>query len=63
MLTHEAQKGYVVTARYGCDSRSALQFANEVELLTRRHVLAFSTRNKVRQELKLQGHALPPRIR
>ena len=63
MQTQETQKGYVVTARYGCNSRSAAHYANEVEMLARRGVIAFSTRNRVRQELKDQGFHLPPRTR
>ncbi len=63
MLTQETQKGYVVTARYGCDSRSAAQYANEVESLARRGMIAYSTRNQVRQELKGHGFQLPPRTR
>jgi len=63
MLTYAAQKGYVVTARYACDDHSAPQFAREIERLARDGVIAYSTRNRVRQELKLQGYKLPPRAR
>jgi hypothetical protein len=63
MLTHEAQKGYVVAARYAFDGDSAAKFAKQVEQLARASVLAYSTRNRVRQELKLRGYQLPPRVR
>lgn len=63
MYSVEHQQGIVVTARYGCDSRSASRLAAEMEELSLKRMVPFSIRNKVRQELKAQGHRLPPRTR
>lgn len=63
MLTIEHQRSIVLTARFGCDDRTANRFAEEVETLARQHAVLFSTRNKVRQELKSQGYVLTPRTR
>jgi len=63
MMNYEAQKGYVVAARYACDDAIAAQFVRKVEQLARHHVIAYAIRNRVRQELKQQLFKLPPRRR
>jgi len=61
MMKYAAQKGYIVAAQYACDARRAGQLLRTIERLAARGVVAYSVRNRVRQELKSQAFVLPPR--
>jgi uncharacterized protein (UPF0335 family) len=62
-LDYAAQKQFILEARFTVSEDRAARYLEKIERLAKDKTIAFSTKNRVRSELKDRGFAIPARQR
>ena len=62
-LDYPAQKRFILEARFTVSEERAARYLEQIEKLAKDKTIAFSTKNRVRSELKDRGFVVPPRAR
>ena len=65
-LDYPAQKRFILEARFTVSeerAERAARYLEQIEKLAKDKTIAFSTKNRVRSELKDRGFVVPPRAR
>ena len=62
-LDYPAQKRFILEARFTVSEERAARYLEQIEKLAKVKTIAFSTKNRVRSELKDRGFVVPPRAR